>query len=1069
MLETNEPSKEDFLQKTKNAREERANEKNKELAAIKIQKCVRCWLERKRDITDMFKKFDNLFISSEDSSKIKLKPAAEVYDILDKFLQIYKKKRDKEKLDNVCKYLLHSLESDSIKLSYIGVALIKDRYLLWIAQVKKILYYCLIELEDLQPERFTDYKCILLRLNTIVSFTSTQSWAIMRVQELSKLKAGMNQLCSNITGHLVKNNFYPIMQTLLIKGLCRKNISLQPVALTAIITLTIRPLIFSNVGDDLLLKFVMFIFSVPSLVYHLNHKDQSACISLIKQNNIFSQSIHLLKSNKNVREIHSTLSSNHYLCLMANLMELAYMEEESLIEEVASDFTHVISNMLTMCQKYVVTKTSHTTYWHPILGWFEQAEEPYMQDTIPLIKVQLSRLWTGKIVTKLLSLPISEIISKSVKMLQDPQNSNGKRPIFSKAALGISSKKGNIGKNFNEFGSSESNKIAQACSLYYTALCTLKEMKSTILTGLCYQEDNILYNLWLFFRTLGPDCGLSAFLNLFPGNPQGTAVEFEMLILFCDCMTHYVIILDDIEMYEKQHPFKLSDFLLISQFLNQFLYKSIFYGLIDDVTVSWSSVFTSVRNLLMTIYRRDCQKAFCPEDHWLIKDVRVSNFLTDLKKGKRKATVILSIMPHILPHNERVRLFRNYVTDEKESMGLSSSSSSRNSLPATLITVHRSKIVEDGYRQLSVLSPRSLKGVIRVRFVNEQGLDEAGIDQDGVFKEFLEEIIKRVFDPNFNLFKVTDDNRLYPSSSSHLQDNHLLLFEFIGRMLGKAVYEGIVVDVPFASFFVSQFCGQSASLLHSWFDELASLDKDLYKSLTLVKHYDGDVAELGLTFSLDESVMGDIQTFELKSGGKAVPVTNENKINYIHLMAHFRMYEQIKHQITAFTKGFRSIIKQEWLTIFSTPEWQRLISGDNIPVDLSDLRKYTQYYGGFHDKHRVVRWLWEILEKDFTERERGLFLKFVTSCSKPPLLGFAYLDPPFSIRCIEVSDDEDTGDTIGSVIRGFFTIRKKDPQNRLPTSSTCFNLLKLPNYRKKCTLRDKLRYAVTSSTGFELS
>lgn len=56
-----------------------------------------------------------------------------------------------------------------------------------------------------------------------------------------------------------------------------------------------------------------------------------------------------------------------------------------------------------------------------------------------------------------------------------------------------------------------------------------------------------------------------------------------------------------------------------------------------------------------------------------------------------------------------------------------------------------------------------------------------------------------------------------------------------------------------------------------------------------------------------------------------------------------------------------------------------------------------------------------------------------------------------------------------SVIRGFFTIRKKDPNLRLPSASTCFNLLKLPNYQKKCILRDKLRYAITSNTGFELS
>lgn len=93
--------------------------------------------------------------------------------------------------------------------------------------------------------------------------------------------------------------------------------------------------------------------------------------------------------------------------------------------------------------------------------------------------------------------------------------------------------------------------------------------------------------------------------------------------------------------------------------------------------------------------------------------------------------------------------------------------------------------MEDGYRQLALLPSQALKGVIRVRFINEQGLDEAGIDQDGVFKEFLEETIKRVFDPSLNLFRTTSEERLYPSATSSLHDNHLQLFEFIGRMLGK--------------------------------------------------------------------------------------------------------------------------------------------------------------------------------------------------------------------------------------------------------------------------------------------
>lgn len=62
------------------------------------------------------------------------------------------------------------------------------------------------------------------------------------------------------------------------------------------------------------------------------------------------------------------------------------------------------------------------------------------------------------------------------------------------------------------------------------------------------------------------------------------------------------------------------------------------------------------------------------------------------------------------------------------------------------------------------------------------------------------------------------------------------------------------------------------------------------------------------------------------------------RISYIHLMAHFRMHTQIKEQTSAFIRGFRSIINPEWLHMFSTPEVQRLVSGDNAEIDLDDLK-----------------------------------------------------------------------------------------------------------------------------------
>lgn len=216
-------------------------------------------------------------------------------------------------------------------------------------------------------------------------------------------------------------------------------------------------------------------------------------------------------------------------------------------------------------------------------------------------------------------------------------------------------------------------------------------------------------------------------------------------------------------------------------------------------------------------------------------------------------------------------------------------------------------------------------------------------------------------------------------------------------------------DAPFASFFLNQILptfhhnslsqsNNQPSLLYSSIDQLPSLDPELYKSLTYIKHYDGDIDDFNLTFSVDENILGELVTYELIPGGKTISVTKENKISYVHLMAHFRIIYQINQQCTAFVKGFRSIIPSEWLAMFSTNELQRLISGDNTPIDLNDLRKNTKYYGGFHNNHRCIKWFWQILNNDFTNEELGLLLKFVTSCSKPPLLGWANLQPAFSIR-----------------------------------------------------------------------
>jgi len=136
--------------------------------------------------------------------------------------------------------------------------------------------------------------------------------------------------------------------------------------------------------------------------------------------------------------------------------------------------------------------------------------------------------------------------------------------------------------------------------------------------------------------------------------------------------------------------------------------------------------------------------------------------------------------------------------------------------------------------------------------------------------------------------------------------------------------------------------------------------------------------------------------------------------------------------------------------MFNQSELQTLVGGGDSPIDVADLRRNT-VYGGLYVigddgvEHPVIQIFWKVMEEDLNDDERRRVLKFVTSVSRAPLLGFGMLNPRFSIR--------DSG----------------DDQERLPSTSTCVNLMKLPRYQNRETMRKKLLYAVNAGAGFDLS
>jgi ubiquitin-protein ligase E3 C len=131
--------------------------------------------------------------------------------------------------------------------------------------------------------------------------------------------------------------------------------------------------------------------------------------------------------------------------------------------------------------------------------------------------------------------------------------------------------------------------------------------------------------------------------------------------------------------------------------------------------------------------------------------------------------------------------------------------------------------------------------------------------------------------------------------------------------------------------------------------------------------------------------------------------------------------------------------------MFTPSEMQILISGTSLGIDVEDLKANTKY-SDCSESDKFIKYFWKAVES-FTDEERALLLRFVTGCERAPLFGFQNLHPPFSIIRMRIDSDSE----------------------RLPTASTCVNLLRLPQYSSQRVMREKLILAIKSGTGFELT
>lgn len=215
--------------------------------------------------------------------------------------------------------------------------------------------------------------------------------------------------------------------------------------------------------------------------------------------------------------------------------------------------------------------------------------------------------------------------------------------------------------------------------------------------------------------------------------------------------------------------------------------------------------------------------------------------------------------------------------------------------PLLQLQVRREQVFHDSFKSLYFKSGDEMKfGKLSIRFHGEEG-----VDAGGVTREWFQVLARQMFDPNYALFVPVSSDRttFHPNKLSGINDEHLMFFKFIGRIIGKALFEGRLLDCYFSRAVYKRILGKPVSV-----KDMESFDPDYYKSLSWMLQNDitDIITEM---FSVEDDEFGVIKIHDLVENGRNIPVTEENKHDYVRLVVEHKLLSSVKEQMEHFLKG----------------------------------------------------------------------------------------------------------------------------------------------------------------------
>ena len=327
---------------------------------------------------------------------------------------------------------------------------------------------------------------------------------------------------------------------------------------------------------------------------------------------------------------------------------------------------------------------------------------------------------------------------------------------------------------------------------------------------------------------------------------------------------------------------------------------------------------------------------------------------------------------------------------------------------------------------------------------------EVGIDQGGLRREWCLLLSRELFGPQSDLFKpVEDESGAFMPSSAPFStfSKRRQMYKFAGKFIGKLLYESSqgptysqFLGVRLAKSFLAQLVGLRVRYQHF------ADDSPEYYAAKILLIQNNDIETLGLedpiVFAEEIHTENGIRVVDLKPNGRNIKVNEENKIEYLDLLAQYRLSSSVKDQIDCFLEGLHTFVPDSLLAMFDESELELLLCGVQ-EYDLSELKRHHQIINDGLS-YKTIEWFWLALSH-FTSEQFARLMQFTTGTSQLPTSGFSGLTPKFQICSNSI-------------------------HNSLPTAHTCFNMICLSDHSSFENFEKALLIAINEGVeGFGLA